>query len=67
MRWQEKECRGPDPAAKAMILNANDRLHRKAAATTAAKQGGHGVDHGAAYKATAVRRQGFPGSHMGHW
>jgi hypothetical protein len=36
-----------DPAAKAMILDANDRLSRGHTAAATSKQNVDGVDHGA--------------------
>src|SRR5215469_11636273 len=46
---------GPDPAAGALILNADERPCR--AGTAASDAAGRSVDHGRAYKATPLRRQ----------
>jgi hypothetical protein len=53
-----------DPAAEAMILNADDRPYRESAAA-ASNQDGRGVDHGRGYKAALAFRQEKPPSFRG--
>jgi hypothetical protein len=49
----ERKCRGPNPAAKADVLNADVRPYRQDAAA-ASEEYGRGVDHGAAIRPSAV-------------